>query len=266
MAMICVDAGTTVIKAVGYGDDGTEVVVARRSTTVSHPCPAWAEQDMDSVWAAVGACVREVLQQLPPASIEFLALTAQGDGVWLVDEDGSPTGPAILWNDGRAADIVDDWTNDGRIDRAFAINGNLTSSGLPNAILAWLKRHDPERLARSRTSLTCGGWVFACLTGETIADRSDASAPFMDLRTQEYSAELLGLYDLDWAEPLLPDIRPDDRRVAPSAGPLRPRPGSPRAHRSSCRPTTSPRRRSAPARSTSARRAASWAPRSAPRS
>ena len=34
----------------------------------------------------------------------MLALTAQGDGAWLVDADGAPTGPAPLWNDGRAAD------------------------------------------------------------------------------------------------------------------------------------------------------------------
>ena len=65
---------------------------------------------------------------------------------------------------------------------AFRINGSLTSSGLPNAVLTWLRRHDPERLERSAHALTCGGWIFSRMTGELVIDESDASAPFLDIR------------------------------------------------------------------------------------
>ncbi|MDX3100228.1 FGGY-family carbohydrate kinase [Nonomuraea angiospora] len=205
MAIICVDAGTTVIKAVGYDAEGAEAFVARRETVVSRPLPGHAEQDMNAVWDAVAATVREVAAQLD--GVDFVAVTAQGDGCWLVGPDGEPTGPAILWNDARAASAVDGWTRSGIAAEAFRLNGSSAASGLPHAILTWLRANDPGRLERSSAMLTCGGWIFARMTGELVADESDASAPFMDLRARAYSPSLLSLFGTEWAERLLPPIR-----------------------------------------------------------
>lgn len=213
MAVVCVDVGTTVIKAVGYGDDGTEAAIVRRATTVNRPAPGWAEQCMPDVWDCVADSVRTVVDQMG-LPVAYIAVTAQGDGCWLVDAQGEPTGAAILWNDGRASEIVDEWSQRGVLDRAFAINGSLTFAGLPNAILTWLRRHDPGRLERSAASLTCGGWIFAQLTDEIAADESDASAPFLDVHARRYSAQLLQLYDMAWARRMLPDLRDDRRRIA----------------------------------------------------
>jgi xylulokinase len=205
MAIICVDAGTTVIKAVGYDAEGAEAFVARRETVVSRPLPGHAEQDMNAVWDAVATTVREVAAQLD--GVDFVAVTAQGDGCWLVGPDGEPTGPAILWNDARAASAVDAWTRSGTAAEAFRLNGSSAASGLPHAILTWLRENDPDRLERSSAMLTCGGWIFARMTGEPAADESDASAPFMDLRARAYSPSLLALFGVEWAERLLPPIR-----------------------------------------------------------
>ncbi|NUR92483.1 MAG: carbohydrate kinase, partial [Nonomuraea sp.] len=205
MGAICVDAGTTVIKAVGYDSDGAELAVARRETRVTRPAPGHAEQDMRAVWEAVVSCVREVA---PPDGVDFVAITAQGDGAWLGGSDGEPTGPAILWNDGRAASIVEEWAP--LAEPAFRISGSSTASGLPNAILAWLARHDPSRLERSAACLTCGGWIFSRMTGVIAADESDASAPFMDLRERHYSPDLLRFFGISGE--LLPEIRSE--RVA----------------------------------------------------
>ncbi|HEU5025160.1 MAG TPA: FGGY-family carbohydrate kinase [Spirillospora sp.] len=217
MAVVCVDAGTTMIKAVGYAEDGTELAVVRRPTTVSRPAPGRAEQDMAEVWDAVAGAVREAAAEVTAmgAGVDLLALTAQGDGCWLVDSAGEPAGPAILWNDGRAAAVVEGWARSGVIAEAFPANGSLPFPGLPNAILTWLREHDPDRLARSAASLTCGGWIFARLTGRIAADSSDASAPFMDVRERVYSGDLLRLYGMEWARPLLPDLLGDDERAAP---------------------------------------------------
>ncbi|MEV3927613.1 FGGY-family carbohydrate kinase [Actinomadura coerulea] len=214
MTVVCVDAGTTMIKAVGYAADGAELAVARRPTEVARPAPGHAEQDMAAVWRAVADAVREVLGKIGGGA-DFLALTAQGDGCWLVDGDGAPTGPAILWNDGRAAPAVERWAASGVLERAFRVNGSLHFAGLPNAILTWLREHDPDRLARSAASLTCGGWIFSRLTGQIAVDGSDASAPFLDIAALRYSDDLLRAYDMEWARRLLPDLRGDDRRAAP---------------------------------------------------
>ncbi|MFI0479789.1 FGGY family carbohydrate kinase [Actinomadura sp. 9N215] len=217
MAVVCVDAGTTMIKAVGYAGDGTELAAARRTARVDRPAPGRAEQDMAAVWRAVADAVREVLAKIGDG-VDLVALTAQGDGAWLVDAGGAPTGPAILWNDGRAAPVVAGWAASGVLDEAFRVNGTLTFAGLPNAILTWLREHDPDRLDRTAASLTCGGWIFSRLTGEIAADGSDASAPFTDIARRRYSDDLLRLYGMEWARRLLPEQRGDDRRAAPLTG------------------------------------------------
>ena len=212
MAVVCVDAGTTMIKAVGYDGTGKETVVARQPLPLDRPRPGWAEQDMRLAWDSVASAVGQVVGRLDEP-VDLLAVTAQGDGLWLVDGAGEPTGPAILWNDGRAADVVREWDAAGVAREAFRLNGSMPFPGLPSAILTWLAANDPERVERSAAGLTCGGWIFSRLTGQVAVDSSDASAPFTDIRARAYSDELLALYGLPWARRLLPPVVPDDRRT-----------------------------------------------------
>lgn len=213
MSSISVDVGTTTVKAVGYDSEGREQVVARHDVVVDRPHPGWAEQDMDTVWSAVCTVVREVVASLGSAP-EHLAVTAQGDGAWLVDQEGHPTGPAVLWNDGRARAEMTTWERDGVLDEAFDVTGSRVTSGMPHAILAWLALHDPERLRRSASLLTCGGWVFSRLTGRLVVDESDASAPFLDIRLREWSPRLIDLYGVTDVTRLLPELIHDGDRVS----------------------------------------------------
>jgi erythritol kinase len=212
MVAVCLDVGTSMIKAVAFDDQGHERALARRATEVSRPRPGFAEQDMEAVWDAVSSTLREVAGELPE-DVELLAFTGQGDGCWLVDEQGRPTGPAVLWNDARNAARVREWERDGTLQRAFEINGSLGFPGLPNAVLPWLRENEPERVRGAHRSMFCDGWVFLRLTGEFAIDESDASLPLLDIRRGDYSDELLELFDLQWARELLPEIRRGDSRV-----------------------------------------------------
>src|SRR5512147_1536125 len=132
MAWIAIDAGTSVIKAVAFGDDGSELAVERKANEVLRPLPGFSEQDMNGTWNAVLAAVDAVKKQIVEP-IRGIATTAQGDGCWLVDKNGSPVRNAILWNDGRAAEIVQKWEEDGILEQAFPISGSLSYPGLLNA-------------------------------------------------------------------------------------------------------------------------------------
>ena len=133
------------IKAVLMGDDGRELLVVRRPTAVLTPRPGWSEQDMGAVLQAVTECVTEAARGAAEP-VSRLAVTAQGDGAWLVDADGRPVRNAVLWNDARAADVVDAWTRDGLLDEAFRRNGSVGNRGLPHAIMRWLEDHEPAAL------------------------------------------------------------------------------------------------------------------------
>lgn len=217
MSAICLDVGTTMIKAVGYDDAGAVAVTVREPAAVRSPHPGWSEQDMGEVWDAVVRGVRGVVAEIG-GDVAYVAVTAQGDGCWPVDAHGEPTGPAILWNDARAAAIVDGWARTGVLDRAYAISRSTTFPGLSNAILAWLGEHEPERAERTERVLTCGGWVFSRLTGRLVTDSSDACVPFMDPVARQYSDDLFTLYGLEWARWLLPRPLDDDARAVPLTG------------------------------------------------
>ncbi len=208
MSWLAIDAGTSVLKTVLFDNRGREVSSARATIAISRPHPRYAEQSMEQVWNAVLLTVELVLSQSSAdrRSIEGIVTTAQGDGVWLVDAEGLPTGPAILWNDGRATRIIERWRAQGVLDEAFRHSGSVSYPGLPNAIWRWLDRHTPERLQRSRWSLTCNGWLHLQLTGSIAADISDASNPFFDLVNRWYSPELLSLFEANAYSHLLPPV------------------------------------------------------------
>lgn len=212
MAILCVDAGTTMVKAVVFDEEGRELRVARQATDLQRRSPGFSEQDMCSVWDAVVYTVRSVVHGVREP-VRLLGFTGQGDGCWLVGPDRRPTGSAILWNDGRAADIVDRWAADGVLDAAFRINGNYGFAGTSGAIMKWLWQHDRERLEGSHKALYCDGWLFLKLTGEVAVEESDAAAPFLDIGRRAYAPEILDLLDMPWVERLLPEIRGDGQRI-----------------------------------------------------
>lgn len=205
MAWLAIDAGTSVIKSVLFADDGGELAVAREKTAVLREQPGWSEQNMDEVWAAVVSTVRRLVPSCPEP-IRGIVSTAQGDGCWLVDRHGRPTGNAVLWNDGRAAPIVDNWRERGIIEQAFRISGSVPYPGLPNAILVWLAQHQPERVEGARWALTGNGWLFAQMTGQFAAELSDASNPFSDVRAGGYSSDVIALYGAETYAALLPPV------------------------------------------------------------
>lgn len=213
MAYLSVDVGTSMVKAVMFDHEGREITVARQGTVVHRGADGSSEQDMYSVWDAVVFTIRQVVHQVKDP-VQAIAVTGQGDGLWLVAADGRPTGRAILWNDARASAIVDRWDEEGVLTDAYRINGNLGFPGTSGAILSWLQENDPDRLKDSSHALYCTGWIFNRLTGEFAADETDAASPFMNIHTGEYAPELLDMYGMPWAQRLLPQIRRDGSRVA----------------------------------------------------
>lgn len=217
MAWLCVDAGTSIIKAVVFADDGRELAISRCSVAVLCPQQGFAEQDMEKVWQAVLDTCRNAVSRAG-VQIHGIATTAQGDGMWPVDAAGRPVHPAVLWNDARAASIVDGWLGTGVLEQAAKISGSISYPGLPNSIWQWFAAQHPEILSSATASLTCNGWIFLRLTGEVVADLSDASNPFCDVQARTYSPELLRLFGLEQLAHLLPRLENED---APVAGLLR---------------------------------------------
>ena len=205
--LIGVDAGTSVVKAVGFDFDGNILATAELPIATRSSEPGLAEQDFEEILRAVGETIRHVVADRSDG-VEILAITAQGDGLWLLDQDGHPVRPGMLWSDGRASAIVEHWMADGTAEEAFRRNGNVPFAGSAAALLRHLERHEPDALMRSATAGYCKDAIGQRLTGVRATDASDASLPFLDLSTREYDLQLLELFGVSRWRHLLPPVDP----------------------------------------------------------
>jgi erythritol kinase len=205
MSVLSVDVGTSRVKAVRFDQDWRAVDTQAENTTVTTTPDGRSEQDMGQVRTAVFGVLAAVASRSPDP-IELVTLTAQGDGCWLVDRDGRPVGPALLWNDSRSAPLITRWQADGTLQQVFDICGSLGAAGLASAQLRWLADEEPARLERADRLLSCGSWVFQELTGQQVLEASDAANPFLDARTGEPDPRVWELAGIPALSRLLPPV------------------------------------------------------------
>jgi sugar (pentulose or hexulose) kinase len=203
--VIGVDAGTTVTKAVAFDPDGVALARAARPTVLDRVGDGRYEQDADAVFGSVVAVLRE-LRELLPGPVTAVGVTAQGDGLWLLDADGRPVRHAISWLDARATPIVERWTADGTAALAYRRTGNYPFPGGAGPLLSWLDLHEPHHLDRAATAAYCKDMVVQRLTGLRATDPSDASAPFLDPHTRRYDEDLVAACGLAHRQGLLAPV------------------------------------------------------------
>ncbi|MGY1580533.1 FGGY family carbohydrate kinase [Streptomyces sp. MN13] len=190
-----IDVGTSVVKAAVFDEGGRELAVESRPVRLALR-GGFVEQDMEEVYAAVVEVLGALTARVP-GPVTLAGLTGQGDGVWLVDEEGRPVRAAASWMDGRAHQLLGQWLADGTFEAVFRRTGSAMFPGCPGPLLAWLDRHEPAALDAAAAALYCKDMVFRRLTGApATTDVSDASMPFLDPRSRTYDngvVELLGL-------------------------------------------------------------------------
>ncbi|MBV2355808.1 carbohydrate kinase [Streptomyces sp. J2-1] len=209
-AVLGIDAGTTSVKSVVISTTGDVLGAARSTVRIRRPQPHRAEQDMGEVWSAVAQTISAALAEAGDVELLGLGVTGQGDGAWLVDADGRPVGPAVLWLDGRAAGRVARWETDGRGELIRRTTGSALFPGALPVLLEELQDSDPGLLDRAATQLNCKDWIRFRLTGVRATDASEASRTYLDVATGRYSEELIDGLGHAGFRRLLPPLCPPD--------------------------------------------------------
>lgn len=206
--IIGIDAGTSLIKAVAFTLDGVQLAVTSRPNQYARPAPGFAEQDMWRTWQDTAATLRDLAQLVPGLSARTaaLAVTAQGDGTWLVDADGEPVGGGLLWLDSRAAKIAADFVRSPAHAAQYASTGTGVNACQQAVQIAWFHQHQPDMLARATSAMHCKDWLYLQLTGVRAADPSESVFTYGDFRTRSYSRPVLERLGIGEYERLLPPI------------------------------------------------------------
>src|SRR4051794_15726643 len=206
--LIGIDAGTSVIKSVAFTLAGEQVAMASRPNSYATPGPGQVEQDMLRTWADTAATLRELGERVPNLAgrAAGLAVTAQGDGTWLIDKAGEPVGGGLLWLDSRAAGLVAEYMATDAYAGHYALTGSGLNACMASGQIAWMKQHQPGRIAQAATALHCKDWLYFKLTGDRVTDPSEANFTFGNYRTRDYEPSILAAMGIADCERLLPPI------------------------------------------------------------
>ena len=191
---IGLDLGTSGLKALLVDGDGAPLASATAPLGVQRPHPGWSEQDPDDWIAAATAALDELAREHDLSAVRGLGMSGQQHGATLLGADDRPLRSCMLWNDTRAhveAAAMD-------ADPAFRrVAGNIVFPGFTAPKVEWVRRHEPDVFAATRTILLPKDYLRLWLTGERVSDMSDASGTgWLDIAARAWSPDLLAACDL----------------------------------------------------------------------
>lgn len=206
VAFVGLDIGTQGARAVSWADSSREAAqgstahIALPATCAGQPASAFPlhtvqfpagtaiaglpaghiEQWPGGWWEAACACLRQITHQIPARSIHAVSVTSTSGTICLLDSEGDPLLPALMYNDARAKSEADEVQKAGA-DLANRMGYRFNSS-FALAKLLWLARHREDVLRRARHIVHAADFLTGRLTGNyDVTDFSNALKTGYDL-------------------------------------------------------------------------------------
>ncbi|WP_028708756.1 FGGY-family carbohydrate kinase [Propionicicella superfundia] len=210
--VIGLDSGTSVVKAVLFDLEGTEIATAARTTPVEELHFGWSEFDIDIEWREISQAFKDLLAKtgISPDEIGAIGICAK-HGSCFLDENHHPVRLGILWNDGRCAKDLEEWDAAGKLDATFAETSNWLMTSDRNFLLPWLRRNEPGLLEKVTTVCSPANWVSVNLTGNFGANASDFYAQVDD--TGQISTKVLQIAEIEDLMDKFPEIGEPSRII-----------------------------------------------------
>ncbi|MGM0604722.1 MAG: glycerol kinase GlpK [Halobacteriota archaeon] len=219
-----IDQGTTGTRCMVFDHSGAVVAGAYESHEQIYPEAGWVEHDPAEIWEHTKSVITT---SLIDAGIDAEQLAAIGVAnqrettvIWDA-ESGRPLANAIVWQDRRTTDRIEQLDADGRTDVIRAKTGLEPDAYFSATKVQWLLENaDPITLRRSRPRDvrdraeageilfgTIDAWIVYNLTGNHVTDVTNASRTMLfDIHELAWDDELLSTFDVPRA--MLPEVRP----------------------------------------------------------
>ncbi len=191
---IGVDLGTSAVKLLLVGRDGTIYNTVTKDYPLEFPHPGWSQQDPEDWWRAVREGIPELLRGFDAGQVKAMGCGGQMHGLVVLDREDRVIRPAILWNDGRTAKETE-YLNEvvGR-EKLSQWTANIAFAGFTAPKLLWLRENEPENFQKIDKIMLPKDYVNYRLTGAHCTDYSDASGMLLlDVERKRWSREMLEL-------------------------------------------------------------------------
>ncbi len=186
---IGLDLGTSGLKAILIDEAQNVIGEATAPLTVSRPHDGWSEQ-LPADWLSA---TEKAMDQLAAAhkldAVKGIGLSGQMHGATLLDSSDEVIRPCILWNDTRShaeAAALD-------ADPKFRnLTGNIVFPGFTAPKLLWVRKNEPANFDRVAKVLLPKDYLRLWLTGEHVAEMSDAAGTsWLDTGKRDWDDGLL---------------------------------------------------------------------------
>ena len=185
---IGLDLGTSGVKGLLMSGDQRVLAEASAPLTVSRPFAGWSEQS-PADWIAATEQVMEQLAAQGLRGVRGIGLSGQMHGATLLDAADEVLRPCILWNDTRSFEEAAELDADPMFRR---VTGNIVFAGFTAPKLMWVQRHEPALWDRVAKVLLPKDYLRLWLTGDHVAEMSDASGTsWFDTGARDWSDDLL---------------------------------------------------------------------------
>ncbi len=193
-----IDAGTSGVKAIVVGEDGSSAGVGYKELDLLTEKPMWAEQSPDDWWEACKYAIKEaVFKSGVGKDIDGIGISGQMLGSTLLDKDYKPLGNCILWLDQRAVEEVEWIKEQAGMETLLKRTSNIPLTGYWAPKLMWVKKHQPEVFEKIATVLFPKDFLKYMLTGEISLEVTDSSGSYLfDVANRKWSDEMFELCGL----------------------------------------------------------------------
>ncbi|MGL5437637.1 MAG: xylulokinase [Lachnospiraceae bacterium] len=196
--LIAHDLGTSGDKATLFKADGQLVKSVTYVYDTNFFNSTWAEQDPEDWWKAVCENNKRLLVGIDKKKVVGMAFSGQMMGCVVVDRNGKPLRPAIIWADQRSK--VQEALLKSKIaeDDFYRITGHKISASYSIEKLMWIRDQEPEIFRHTYKMLQPKDYIIYRLTGEFVTDYSDASGTnCLDLNHLVWSDRILDMVQID---------------------------------------------------------------------
>lgn len=202
--ILAIDAGTTGVTAIAIRADGSKAALGYQEFPQHFPQPGWVEHDLEEIWQATKSAVQQVFDQLGNTKFLGLGITNQRETIGLWDKKTlvSPT-PAIVWQDRRTTQILEDLKSNPAIDKVQQLTGLPLDPYFSASKLRWYKLHKPEIWSEVSSGNLIAGTIDTYLISRLtngnshLTDASNASrTQLYDIHNGTWSEELLELFEI----------------------------------------------------------------------
>lgn len=226
--ILSLDQGTTSSRAILFNQAGKIVASAQKEFEQIYPQPGWVEHNAEEIWSTQLGVAQEVIAKsgIDAHKISALGITNQRETTVIWDKQtGKPIHNAIVWQDRRTADFIEELKKAGHADLFQAKTGLVLDAYFSGSKVRWLLDHIEGARERAEAGElafgTIDSWLIFNLTSKAVhvTDVTNASRTLLfNIHTQEWDDELLKILGVPKA--MLPEVKSSSELFGESTGQL----------------------------------------------